>query len=107
MSRTRIIAAALAVAGLLLGALTASAQIVETFNIKPTATRVAPTLNTGRPAEGPFYADLTQGFDQTRQTHSNWDINSDWLGVAYRRFNARYDSNGLSLSASRERSLVC
>ncbi len=106
MHRTIVIAAALALAGLSSGVLAASAQLVETFVRAPVVARPTPLTNTGRPADLAFYADLTQGYDQGQQVHSNWDMNTDWLGVAYRRFNVRYDRRGMSLSASRERTGV-
>jgi len=93
----RKIAGGLVAVVLALGALSASAQVVETFAVKSTR-----SANAGRPADGAFHFDLTKGFDRVNQVHSNWDMNADWLAVAYRPSNAKFGKNGLSLSARQE-----
>jgi len=85
MMPRRRIAGGLVAGALALLALGAWAQVVETFPVK--SMRAA---NTGRPADGAFHYDLTKGFDRVNQVYSNWDMNADWLGVAYRPSNAKF-----------------
>lgn len=101
MAQRRTIACGLMGGVIVLGALGASAQLTERHS-----TKSALQGTTGRPADGAFHYDLTKGFDDENQVHSNWDINADWLGVAYRPSNARFGANGLSLSARKQRTRI-
>lgn len=101
MAQGRGIAAGLLAGALVLGALVASAQLTERHSVKSVR-----QTNAGRPAEGAFLYDLTKGFHDETQVLSNWDIDADWLSVAYRSANARFGPKGLSLSARKQRTRI-
>lgn len=83
------------------GALVATAQLVESI-----PSRQPRAIADGRPPDRAFYMDLREGFDRVNQVHANWDINADWLGVAYRPENARFADDGLQLSSKKAKTKV-
>jgi endo-1,3-1,4-beta-glycanase ExoK len=61
---------------------------------EPPATGVR---NTGRPPGPAFLADLRQGYDSRTQYLGDYDMNADWIKIAFKPRNVRFDETGMTL----------
>ena len=66
----------------------------------------APPANTGRAAGEGFIVDFTHGYDPVTHVLAKWDVASDWMAASYRKANAEYGADGLTLTAKREKTSV-
>jgi len=62
-----------------------------------------PRANTGRKAEGAFIVDLKAGFDEKTQYLSDYEMDTDWLRIAYRPGNVRFGKDGMKLELQKTR----
>jgi endo-1,3-1,4-beta-glycanase ExoK len=62
-----------------------------------------PTRNTGGEPGDAFLLDFQKGDDVANRYLADYDMNTDWLKIAYRSRNIRFDKNGMTLSLEKTR----
>ncbi len=76
---------------------TASAD--EPDKTKPAIRRT----NTGKKPDGAFLVDLKAGFDGETQYLSEYEMDTEWIKIAFRPGNVRFGKDGMTLELSRTR----
>jgi beta-glucanase (GH16 family) len=57
--------------------------------------------NTGSPAGAGFLIDLKKGHDNTTQYLADYETDADWIKIAYRSDNIRFDKTGMTLQLTK------
>jgi endo-1,3-1,4-beta-glycanase ExoK len=82
---------------------TANAEPQKQAAAPPAKPRINSSVNTGRKAEEGFIIDLKAGFDDETQYLSAYEMDADWIKIAYKPSNVRWSKDGMKLELQKTR----
>jgi len=65
------------------------------------ATPASGGRNTGQPVGPAFLVDFSKGYDSKTQYLGDYELNSDWIKIAFKPRNVRFDDSGMTLELVR------